>query len=119
MALLLAPHRASPTCAAGRSRSSLLAIVIGGAAASLALAVSLHKNASDPFDQIERATNASDVHVAAFTGRDDLASVTPLPGIRAVSRPERLRGRARRRRPRPQARLSLSRARRPGLDRPR
>ena len=69
-------------------QSTLLAIVIGGAAASLALAFSLHKNASDPFDQIMRATNGADVHVMAFSGRDDLTPVTRLPGIRAVSRPE-------------------------------
>lgn len=70
-------------------QTGLLAVVIGGAAASLALAMSLHKNASDPFDQIFNATNGADVHVLAFTGKDDLTPVTRLPGVRSVSGPLR------------------------------
>lgn len=70
-------------------QTTLLAIVIAGAAASLALAVGLHASASDPFEQTFRATNGSDVHVLAWSERTDLTPLTGLPGVRAVSGPRR------------------------------
>jgi putative ABC transport system permease protein len=70
-----------------RLNSVLLGIIIAGGAMSLALAVGLHANASDPYKQTARATNGLDVHVRAFDGRSNIASLARSPGVKAVAGP--------------------------------
>jgi putative ABC transport system permease protein len=69
-------------------QTTLVAIIVTAAAATLALAISLRAGAADPYDQIARATNAADVHVFAPSGsRADLAALAHAPGVRAADGP--------------------------------
>jgi putative ABC transport system permease protein len=70
-----------------RLNTILLGVIIAGGAMSLALAAGLHSNASHPFDQTVRATNGADVHVIAFDGRSDIASVAHMAGVAERSGP--------------------------------
>jgi putative ABC transport system permease protein len=71
-------------------QTTLVAIIIAAASATLALAVSLRAGAADPYEQIARTTNAADVHVFAPGGRTDLASLAHAPGVRAADGPFQL-----------------------------
>ncbi|HKE80907.1 MAG TPA: FtsX-like permease family protein [Solirubrobacteraceae bacterium] len=69
-------------------QTTLVAVIITAAAATLALALSLRAGAADPYNQIARATNAADVHVFAPSGsRADLAALAHAPGVRAADGP--------------------------------
>jgi putative ABC transport system permease protein len=69
-------------------QTTLVAVIVTAAAATLALTISLRAGAADPYDQIVRATNAGDVHVFAPSGsRTDLAALAHAPGVRAADGP--------------------------------
>jgi putative ABC transport system permease protein len=74
-------------------QTTLVAIIIVGASATLALALSLRAGAADPYDQIARATNAADVHVfAPQEGGADVTQLAHAPGVRAADGPFELVG---------------------------
>jgi putative ABC transport system permease protein len=70
-------------------QTSLVALILAAASATLALSVSLRAGAADPYEKIARATNAADVHVV---GRGDLAALAHAPGVKAAEGPFRLVG---------------------------
>src|SRR5512133_1113180 len=74
-------------------QTTLVAIIIVAASATLALALSLRAGAADPYDQIARSTNAADVHI--FAPREGGVDVTPLAharGVRAADGPFQILG---------------------------
>jgi len=70
-------------------QTSLVALILAAASATLALSVSLRAGAADPYEKIARATNAADVHVV---GRGNLAALARAPGVKAAEGPFRLVG---------------------------
>jgi putative ABC transport system permease protein len=69
-------------------QTTLVAIILLAASATLALAVSLRAGAADPYEQIARATNAADVHVFAHAGGGaDLRALARARGVRAADGP--------------------------------
>ena len=73
-------------------QTALVGLIIFASAATLALAVSLRAGAADPYDQLARATNATDVHVFAPDARTNLAAIAHAPGVRAADGPFQLLG---------------------------
>jgi putative ABC transport system permease protein len=73
-------------------QTTLVAIIIFAASATLAVAVSVRAGAADPYDQIARATNAADVHVFAPTDGADPATLAHARGVRAADGPYPLLG---------------------------
>src|SRR6266576_1806113 len=69
-------------------QTSLVALILVAASATLALAVSLRAGAADPYEQIARATNAADVHVLVRApARADLPTLAHAKGVRAADGP--------------------------------
>jgi putative ABC transport system permease protein len=73
-------------------QTSLVALIIFAASATLAVAVSVRAGAADPYDQIARATNAADVHVFAPTDGADPAPLAHARGVRVADGPYQLLG---------------------------
>ena len=73
-------------------QTSLVALIIFAASATLAVAVSVRAGAADPYDQIARATNAADVHVFAPVRGADPAPLAHANGVRASDGPYELLG---------------------------
>src|SRR5512147_3223399 len=69
-------------------QTSLVALILVAASATLALSVSLRAGAADPYEKVARATNAADVHVLVHgAGRADLAALAHARGVRAADGP--------------------------------
>jgi putative ABC transport system permease protein len=73
-------------------QTSLVALIIFAASATLAVAVSVRAGAADPYDQIARATNAADVHVFAPVDGADPKPLAHARGVRAANGPYQLLG---------------------------
>src|SRR6186997_2367546 len=73
-------------------QTSLVALIILAASATLAVAVSVRAGAADPYDQIARATNAADVHVFAPVDGADPKPLAHARGVRAADGPYQLLG---------------------------
>jgi putative ABC transport system permease protein len=73
-------------------QTTLVAIIIVAASATLALALSLRAGAADPYDQIARATNAADVHIFAPGTRTDVTPLAHARGVRAADGPFQILG---------------------------
>jgi putative ABC transport system permease protein len=74
-------------------QTTLVAIIIVAASATLALALSLRAGAADPYDQIARATNAADVHIfAPKEGGADVTQLAHARGVRAAEGPFQILG---------------------------
>ena len=72
--------------------TSLVALIILAASATLALAVSLRAGAADPYNQLARATNAADVHLFAPSDGADLTTLAHARGVRASDGPYQVLG---------------------------
>jgi putative ABC transport system permease protein len=73
-------------------QTTMVAVIVVAASATLSLAVSLRAGAADPYEQLARATNAADVHVFAPGGHTDLAQLKHARGVRAADGPYELLG---------------------------